>query len=62
MQEICQHQRNYSDNVSDDESQLMCDAKAAMLDVQDMNHSSEMTSLFTLHERVQMLNVEQKRI
>ena len=48
----------HSDNMSDDESQLMCDT--AMQDEQDMNHSSD--NDITLHERVQMLNVEQKRI
>ena len=37
----CQHQRNNSDNKSDDEPQLMGEAKSAMQDVQDINGSSQ---------------------
>ena len=40
--------------------QLMGEAKAAMQDVQDMNNSSD--NDITLDERVQMLNIDQKRI
>ena len=47
-------------NDSDDEPQLMDEAKAAMQDVQDMNDSSD--DDITLDERVQMLNMDQKRI
>ena len=50
----------HSHNESDDEPQLMGEAKAAMQDVQDMNDSSD--DDITLDERVQMLNVDQKRI
>ena len=50
----------HSDNESDDKPQLMGEAKAAMQDVQDMNDSSD--DDITLDERVQMLNVDQKRI
>ena len=50
----------HSDNESDDEPQLMGEAKAAMQDVQDMNDSSD--DDITLDERVQMLNLDQKRI
>ena len=38
----------------------MGEAKAAMQDVQDMNNSSD--DEITLDERVQMLNMDQKRI
>ena len=44
----------------DNEPQLMGEAKAAMQDVQDMNDSSD--DDITLDERVQMLNMDQKRI
>ena len=50
----------HGDNESDDEPQLMDEAKAAMQDVQDMNDSSD--DDITLDERVQMLNMFQKRI
>ena len=50
----------HGDNESDDEPQLMGEAKAAMQDVQDMNDSSD--DDITLDERVQMLNMDQKRI
>ena len=50
----------HSDNKSDDEPQLMGEAKAAMQDVQEMIDSSD--DDITLDERVQMLNVDQKRI
>ena len=50
----------HSDNESDDEPQLVGEAKAAMQDVQDMSDSSD--DDITLDERVQMLNMDQKRI
>ena len=50
----------HGDNESDDEPQLMGESKAAMQDVQDMNDSSD--DDITLDERVQMLNMDQKRI
>ena len=50
----------HGDNESDDEPQLMGEAKAALQDVQDMNDRSE--DDITLNERVQMLNMDQKRI
>ena len=50
----------HGDNKSDDEPQLMGEAKAAMQDVQDMNNSSD--DDITLNERVQMLNMDQNRI
>ena len=50
----------HGDNESDDEPQLMGEAKAAMQDVQDMNDSSD--DDITHDERVQMLNMDQKRI
>ena len=37
----------HSDNESDDEPQLLGEAKIAMQDVQDMNDSSDVTSLLT---------------
>ena len=46
----------HGDNESDDEPQLMGEAKAAMQDVQDMNDSSY--DDITLDERVQMLRRE----
>ena len=49
----------HGDNESGDEPQLMGEAKAAMQDVQDMNDSSD--DDITLDERVQMLNMDQKR-
>ena len=50
----------HGDNESDDEPQLMGEALAAMQDVQDMNDSSY--DDITLDERVQILNMDQKRI
>ena len=48
------------EHESDDEPQLVGEAKAAMQDVQDMNDSSD--NDITLDERVQILNMDQKRI
>ena len=50
----------HSDNESVDDPQLLGEAKAAMQDVQDMNNSSDDDN--TLDKRVQLLNVDQKRI
>ena len=50
----------HGDNESDDEPQLMGEAKAVMQDIQNMNDSSE--DDITLDKRVQMLNMDQNRI
>ena len=47
-------------NECDDKPQLMGEAKAAMQDVQDMNDCSD--NNITLDKRVQMLDIDQKRI